>query len=103
MSQVIPVKLEVMGSTFNKSVGWTAVGTIAGTVIAGPLGAVIGLATQGNSQKFAYTIFFSNRTQKIYTCESKDLDFELSIWTWRINNQKSEQDYVTFGLGFANL
>lgn len=103
MSQVIPVKLEVMGSTFKKGVGWTVVGTVAGAVIAGPLGALIGLATQGNNQKFTYTVFFSDETQKVYTCEGKDLDFELSIWTWRINNQRSEKDYVTFGLQFANL
>lgn len=56
MPQVIPVKLEVMSSTFKKGVGWTVVGTVAGAVIAGPLGALIGLATQGNSQKFTYKL-----------------------------------------------
>jgi len=103
MSQAIPIKLEVMGSTFKKGVSSTVVSTVAGAVIAGSLGALIRLATQGNSQKFTYIVLFSDGTQEVYTCEGKDLDFEISIWTWRINNQRSEKYYVTFGLGFANL
>jgi DNA-directed RNA polymerase subunit M/transcription elongation factor TFIIS len=51
-SEVIPVEIEVVGSQSNKSVGWSTAGVAAGALIAGPMGAIIGLATQGNGQKF---------------------------------------------------
>lgn len=102
-AKVIPVEIEVVGSQFKKSVGWTAAGVAAGALIAGPIGAMIGLATQGNGQKFHYIIKFSDETQKVVMCDANKLQLDLILWSWRINNKKTEKDYVTFGMGFSKL
>ena len=102
-SEVIPVEIEVVDSQFNKSMGWSAAGLAAGALIAGPVGAIIGLATQGNGQKFHYIIKFSDGTQQVVVCDEKKLQLDLIIWSWRINEKKTEKDYVTFGVDFSKL
>lgn len=101
--EVIPVEIEVVGSQFNKSMGWSAAGVVAGALIAGPVGAIIGLATQGNEQKFHYIIKFSDGTQQVVVCNREKLQLDLIIWSWRINEKKTEKDYVTFGIDFSRL
>lgn len=103
MSNVVPIEIEVVGSQFKKSVGWTTAGAATGALVAGPVGAVIGLATQGNNQEFHYIIKFSDGTQKAFTVAGKSLQLDLTIWSWRINNKKTESDYVTFGMDFSTL
>lgn len=102
-SKVIPVEIEVVGSQFKKSVRWSTAGVAVGSLIAGPVGAIIGLATQGNGQKFHYIVYFSDGTQQVVVCDGNKLQLDLLVWSWRINNKKAEKDYVTFGMDFSKL
>lgn len=103
MSDAIPVEIEVAGSQFKKGLGWTTIGMTAGALIASSIEAIVGLATQGKSQKCHYVIKFSDGTQKVITCDSNKLQLDLIIWSWKINNQKTENDYVTFEMDFSTL
>jgi hypothetical protein len=99
----IPVKIEIAGTEFRKSIGWTTVGYTVGSLLAGPMGGIIGGLTQGNGQNVKLTICFEDGSEKPIVCKDKNLQFELFVWTWRIENSKSEQDYVDFGLDFTSL
>jgi hypothetical protein len=99
----IPVKIEIIGSELKKSIVWTATGTAIGSLLAGPIGAVIGGLTQGNGQKVSLKIVFEDRSEKIIECDGQKLKYELFVWAWRIQNIKSERDYVDFGLDFTTL
>ncbi|GBF54631.1 hypothetical protein N0824_02499 [Microcystis sp. 0824] len=99
----IPVKIEIAGAEFRKNIGWTTVGYTMGSLLAGPIGGVIGGLTQGNGQNVKCTVYFEDGSEKTITCKDKNLQFELFVWTWRIEHCKSEQDYVDFGLDFNTL
>jgi hypothetical protein len=99
----IPVKIEIAGTEFKKSIGWTTVGYTVGSLLAGPVGGIIGGLTQGNGQNVKCTVHFEDGSEKTITCKDKDLKFEIFVWAWRIEHRKSEQDYVDFGLDFTSL
>ena len=103
MTKQIPTDIEIIGTEFRKSIAWTAVGSSVGSLLAGPVGGISGGLTQGNRQNFQYIIKFNDGSQKVFKCKDKNIEFELIVWGWRIANQKSETDYVDFGLNFSTL
>jgi hypothetical protein len=99
----IPVEVEIIGSGTRKSITWTAVGYTVGSLLAGPVGGVIGAISQGNEQKYTLRIKFDDNSQKLIDCDKNKANLELILWAWRIQNKKSESDYVTFGVDFDSL
>jgi hypothetical protein len=102
-SMPIPVEVEIIGSGTRKSIAWTAVGYTVGSLLAGPVGGVIGAISQGNEQKYTLLIKFDDDSQKLIDCDKNKANLELILWAWRIQNKKSERDYVTFGVDFDSL
>ena len=99
----IPVEVEIIGSGTKKSITWTAVGYTVGSLLAGPVGGIIGAISQGNEQKYTLRIKFDDNSQKLIDCDKNKANLELILWAWRIQNKKSESDYVTFGVDFDSL
>jgi hypothetical protein len=46
----IPVEIEIIGTNYRKSIGWSAVSYAVGSLLAGPVGGIIGVITQGNKK-----------------------------------------------------
>ena len=103
VNKIVPVKVNLVGSEFEKQGGKTVVGAVVGGVIAGPLGAVVGAATQGNNRNYCYTVEFSDGSQRVYHTDKNKLDAELAVWNWRVTHKLDEYDYVDFGIDFNQL
>ena len=102
-SRAIPFKIEARGSQFPKIVKHNRIGVTVGDLIKDPMGRLVFLETQDNEQRFCFTVKFLDGTQKVVEGSGANLQVNFFIWWWRINNQKSENDYVTFGLDFSKL
>lgn len=103
MGKKIPIAIEPVDTEIKKSIGWTAVGYTAGAFLAGPMGGIVGALTQGNEEYLIYRVTFSDNSQKQIKSHKNKIALELLIWLWRIENKKSEDDYITFGIDFGRL
>jgi hypothetical protein len=93
MSNVIPIEIEALGFKLKNGVSGNT-NSLANTT---------SIVSQGNEQNLNYIVKFSDGTQKVTICNGNQLQVDLAIWSWRINNKKTEQDYVDFGVDFSTL
>lgn len=105
--------LQSSGRQLCRSCGWTnkpkqvsvdSTSTIdtGATII--PIGIeIIDLERQSPSQKFHYCVKLSDGTQQDIQSDIDKFLLDFIVWSWRINNHKSEKEYVTFGIDFSEL
>lgn len=93
MSKVIPIEIEALGFKLKNGVSGNT-NDLANTT---------SIVSQGNEQNLNYIVKFSDGTQKVTICNGNQLQVDLAIWLWRINNKKAEEDYVDFGIDFSTL
>jgi hypothetical protein len=93
MSNVIPIEIEALGFKFRNGV--------AGNT--NDLATHTSIISQGNEQNLHYVVKFSDGTQKVNICNGNKLQVDSVIWSWRIRNKKTEEDYVDFGVNFSTL
>lgn len=93
MSNIIPIELEALGFKFKNETQGKNNG----------LDKTTSIASQGNEHNLHYIIKFSDGSQKVNICNGNKLQIDLIIWLWRINNKKTEEDYVDFGIDFSTL
>jgi hypothetical protein len=100
----IPVNLYLNDSNGQFDPTKALIGAAVGTILLGGWGALFGAALGGKHNQYTFTIVFEDDSREDFSYLDKSSFLtQLLIWKWRITNQATVKDFVTFDLPFSNF